>query len=206
MRTSSGQSTTPPASVPPPGWTPSDLTPAAPAPAAAAFSPGLAPGAADAAVRWRISAAITRRGHRQRRYVVFCAGLEWRVTAPTHVLALVAGGIAYHFLLESRDGQTIGERRYGLRVLSRDGGRATTRAIATRSALRIIDQLPVYYVSGLVSMVRTGAARRRRIGDVAGGTMVVAEDRLSAARGTPGWILPAATIVAVLLSAVSPTR
>lgn len=77
------------------------------------------------------------------------------------------------------------------------------RAIALRSILRIVDQLPLVYVSGLVSMVRTGRARRQRIGDVAAGTIVVAVDPRASQQGTPGWMLPVVTLVALAISALS---
>jgi hypothetical protein len=111
--------------------------------------------------------------------------------------------VAYHFALETRDGQTIGKRRYGIRVVAADGGPASAKAVAIRSVLRVIDSLPVCYVSGLISMVRTGPARRQRIGDIAAGTIVVAVDGRAASKGTPGWMLPAATLAAVVVSALS---
>ncbi len=77
---------------------------------------------------------------------------------------------------------------------SRDG------AIAIRSVLRLVDQLPVSYASGLISLVRTGPSRRQRIGDVAAGTMVIAAEGRSADRGTAGWVLPAATLASVAVS------
>jgi hypothetical protein len=120
-----------------------------------------------------------------------------------HLFVLGIAGVAYHFVLEARDGQTIGKRRYGIRVVGVDGGPADARAIAIRSLLRILDQLPVSYVSGLISMVRTGPARRQRIGDIAAGTMVVAVDGRAAREGTPGWLLPAATLFALAVSALT---
>jgi hypothetical protein len=50
-------------------------------------------------------------------------------------------------------------------------------------------------------MVFTGRARRQRIGDVAAQTMVVAVEGRALSRGTPAWMLPAATTLALLLSA-----
>jgi hypothetical protein len=58
-------------------------------------------------------------------------------------------------------------------------------------------------VSGLISMVRTGPSRRQRIGDIAAGTIVVAVDGRSAREGTPRWLLPLATLAAVVVSALS---
>ena len=183
-------------SVPPPGWTPSD-TPQAPVPVAPA-----AVGGADAAVRWRISAAgidgiLVTLG-----YLLVCAVLQWRVAGVGHIWLLSVLGVAYHFGCEANDGQTIGKRQYGLRVVAADGGQADARAIAIRTVLRFVAALPTCYASGLVTMLRTGRARRQRIGDVAARTMVVAVDGPAVDRGTPGWMLPAATIVALLMSAL----
>jgi uncharacterized RDD family membrane protein YckC len=197
------------ASVAPPNWSGpisngafvtdwSVVATANPAPA-----PHVAATAAEAAVRWRLGAATIDNLIVYVAYFVLCGVLHWRVASLGHVWALVLGGVAYHFALESRDGQTIGKRRYGIRVVSLAGEAPSARAVAIRSVLRLIDQLPVWYLSGLVSMVRTGPDRRQRIGDVAAGTMVVATDRRAAQKGTPGWYLPTATLVATAFSALS---
>ena len=157
----------------------------------------------DAAVRWRIRAATFDNLIVYGSYLLLCLLLHWRVANLDHLLVLLLGGAAYHFALESRDGQTIGKRRYGIQVVSVDGGPATPRAIAIRSAVRLFDSLPAYYVSGLVSMVRTGPNRRQRLGDVAAGTMVIAVDGRAAEKGTPGWLLYAATLFALLGSIAS---
>ena len=151
-------------------------------------------------MRWRLSAAGIDNILVYLAYLVLCLVLHWRVANLEHLLALVVIGVLYHFALESRDGQTIGKRQYGLRVVSVDDQPAGPRAIALRSALRIIDQLPFWYLSGLVSMVRTGPARRQRIGDVAADTKVIAVEGRSVARGTPKWMLPTATLVALAFS------
>lgn len=184
-------------SVPPPGWAPSD-SPQAPQPAASERV-----GGADAAVRWRISAALIDNILVYCVYLALCAVFGWRIGSVDHLWLVVVLDVGYHFAYEAHNGQTIGKRQYGLRVVAADGGRADVRAIALRSVLRIIDALPTWYVSGLVSMLRTGAARRQRIGDVAGQTMVVAVEGRALGRGTPGWMLPAATILALFMSAVS---
>jgi hypothetical protein len=117
-----------------------------------------------------------------------------------HLLLLLLLDVLYHFVMESRDGQTIGKRRYGIRVVSLDDQQPSPKAIAIRSVLRIVDSLPVWYMSGLVNMVRTGPERRQRIGDMAAETKVVAVAGRAAASGTPGWLLPTATLVATGLS------
>jgi uncharacterized RDD family membrane protein YckC len=196
-------------SVAPPGWTPSvglgvSVVPSAtPEPTDATPRSAGADTAADAAIRWRISAAVLDSVLLYVLYAIFCAAVHWRPTAPGHLLLLAIAGVVYHLAFEARDGQTPGKRRYGIRVVGLDGSKATPGAVALRSVLRLVDGFPVLYVSGLVSMVRTGPRRRQRIGDVAARTMVVAVDGQAAAKGTPGWMLPAATIAAVLVAAVS---
>jgi len=183
-------------SVPPPGWTPTDV------PKAPVSQPPETLDGADAAVRWRISAAGIDNILVILAYLLVCAVLGWRVVALGHLWVSSALALAYHFAFEARYGQTIGKRQYGLRVVSADGGQAGTRAIAIRSVLRFVDALPTCYVSGLVSMMRTGPARRQRIGDIAGQTMVVAVEGRALDRGTPRWMLPSATIFGLLMSAV----
>jgi uncharacterized RDD family membrane protein YckC len=159
--------------------------------------------AADAAVRWRVRAARIDNLIVYGAYLLVCLLLHWRVASVTHLFWLAVAGVAYHFAFEARDGQTIGKRRYGIRVTAADGGPASPKAVAIRSVVRIVDSLPVCYVSGLISMLRTGPARRQRIGDIAAGTLVVAVDGRAASQGTPRWMLPAATLGAVVVSALS---
>jgi uncharacterized RDD family membrane protein YckC len=187
-------------SVAPPGWTPSPEF--APLPSAAtAPTPAVAVQGADAAVRWRLRAARIDNVIVTVAYLGVCALMHWRVASVGHLWVLGLTSIAYHFALEARGGQTIGKKRCGIQVVAVDGAPASVRAVAIRSVLRVIDQLPVSYVSGLISMVRTGPARRQRIGDVAAGTIVIAVDGRAASQGTPGWFLPVATLFAVAVSA-----
>jgi uncharacterized RDD family membrane protein YckC len=78
---------------------------------------------------------------------------------------------AYYFGCESATGQTIGKRLVGIRVKSEDGTPASTRGVAIRTVLRIIDVLPLLYFVGFVAMMATGV-RRQRLGDLAGRTIV----------------------------------
>ena len=199
-------------SVAPPGWnSPPELAPrSSPAPPTSPAAPTLTPSsatasgaaAADAAVRWRMRAARIDNLIVYGGYLTVCLLLHWRVTSLAHLMWLGVAGVAYHFGLEVRDGQTLGKRRYGIRVVAVDGGPAGARAIAIRNVLRIVDSLPVSYLAGLLSMVRSGPSRRQRIGDIAAGTIVVAVDGRAARDGTPGWMLPVATIAAVIASAL----
>lgn len=169
------------------------------------LAPPLAVGdqpAAEAAVRWRMAAATIDNLLVYVVYLGLCALFHWKVLSVGPLIVLLGLGVVYHFALESRNGQTLGKLRYGIRVVSVHGGPATPKGIALRSLLRAIDALPLGYLSGLISMVRTGPKRRQRIGDVAGETMVIAVGGRSAQRGTPGWLLPAATILALAYSVV----
>lgn len=202
-------------SVPPPGWSagPSITTytsVADIAPRAAPFAPtaiaepqpaiASAQPPTEAAIRWRLRAATIDNLLVDALYVVICLVLHWQALTVGHLLVLLALGVVYHFVLESHGGQTIGKRRYGIQVVSVHGGPATPKGIALRSLLRAIDSLPFWYLSGLISMVRTGPERRQRIGDVAGETKVIAVDGRSVSRGTPSWWLPTATLLALAFS------
>jgi uncharacterized RDD family membrane protein YckC len=90
-------------------------------------------------------------------------------TGGTLVFLLIAG--VYYFGCESTTGQTVGKRLLVIRVRSQDGTPATTRGVAIRTVLRIIDVLPLLYLVGFVAMMATGT-RRQRLGDLAGHTVV----------------------------------
>lgn len=90
-------------------------------------------------------------------------------TGGTLVFLLITG--LYYFGCESTTGQTVGKRLLGIRVKSKDGTPATTRGVAIRTLLRIIDALPLLYLVGFVAMMATGT-KRQRLGDLAGHTFV----------------------------------
>jgi uncharacterized RDD family membrane protein YckC len=106
---------------------------------------------------------------------------------------------AYFFAFELHDGRTPGKRAFHVRVTTPGGSSPTHRQAAIRNAMRIFDALPLLYASGLLSLMRTGRARRQRLGDVAAGTIVVLDPDAKPLR-TPRWLLPAATITATLVS------
>lgn len=189
-------------SVAPPGW--SSPPPRVAQPPAAIPAPTTLGGeAAHAAVRWRARAARIDNAIVYGCYLAVCVLLHWQVASVAHLIWATGASVAYRFGLEARDGQTIGKRRYGIRVVAVDGGPAGPRAIAIRSVLRMVDSLPVCYLVGLLSMIRTGPGRRQRIGDIAAGTIVVAVDGRAARRGTAEWMLPAAAVAAVIVSALA---
>lgn len=78
--------------------------------------------------------------------------------------------LLYYFATEVASGQTLGKRALGIRVVRTDGSPASAGAIAGRTALRLIDQLPAFYLLGLIVALVT--KRKQRIGDLAAGTVV----------------------------------
>lgn len=76
------------------------------------------------------------------------------------------------------DGQTLGKRALGLRVVRADGTPVTWLPSVVRNLLRVVDLLPGVYGVGLASVLCDPQARR--LGDIVGGTLVVHADDLSA--------------------------
>lgn len=85
-----------------------------------------------------------------------------------------AVGTVYHVLLEGLFGQTVGKAAVGIAVVRDDGSDCTVRSAAVRTALRVVDALPVGYLLGLLCIAVT--ERRQRLGDLAAGTVVVRTD------------------------------
>jgi uncharacterized RDD family membrane protein YckC len=86
-------------------------------------------------------------------------------------LITLAWALYYYFACESGGGQTLGKRVTKLRVVRADGGEAGMGEIAVRTILRVVDGIGLYLV-GLIVMLGSGK-RRQRLGDMAGGTIVV---------------------------------
>lgn len=86
-------------------------------------------------------------------------------------LITLAWALYYYFACESSGGQTLGKRAMKLRVVRVDGNEAGMREIAVRTVLRVVDGICLYLV-GLIVMIASGK-RRQRLGDMAGGTIVV---------------------------------
>jgi uncharacterized RDD family membrane protein YckC len=110
-------------------------------------------------------------------------------------LALV---ILYYFAPEAAFGRTLGKLLLGVRVVDRDGSRPSVWAVAVRTALRVVDWLPVLYLAGFVAMMRSGV-RRQRLGDFAAKTSVVRAAPLQH-RGPAAVLLAALLLVAVAVS------
>lgn len=85
--------------------------------------------------------------------------------------AALAVANLYHILLEGTWGRTVGKRLVGIRVAGDGGEPCTYWAATVRTLLRFVDWLPAGYLAAFVSMACT--ERRRRLGDLVAGTVVV---------------------------------
>ncbi|MCW2968626.1 MAG: putative rane protein/domain [Solirubrobacteraceae bacterium] len=84
--------------------------------------------------------------------------------------ALVYG---YYFMTEAfLGGRTLGKALLGLRVVQTDGSPPRVGQIAGRTALRVVDGMPVLYLVGFICVLATGR-KAQRIGDMAAQTTVV---------------------------------
>lgn len=70
-----------------------------------------------------------------------------------------------------RGGQTIGKKALRLKVIHDDGTPITFASSLIRNLLRVVDMLPMFYVTGIVASVCN--REFKRVGDLAAGTMVV---------------------------------
>jgi uncharacterized RDD family membrane protein YckC len=69
------------------------------------------------------------------------------------------------------DGQTLGKRMLGLRVINNNGTPVTWVPSIVRNLLRTVDMMPAMYGSGLICTLIDPSMRR--LGDLAAGTLVV---------------------------------
>lgn len=72
-------------------------------------------------------------------------------------------------------GQTLGKRAVDLQVVRSDGLPVGWRESTLRNLLLVADLLPLFYLTGLASMMLD--PRFRRVGDIVAGTMVIHRDR-----------------------------
>lgn len=130
-------------------------------------------GSVEAAVRQRVLAYLIDLGLVSSGVFVVASRLERSLVRRTLVAGLlgILVGSLYHVLLEGSRGQTVGKKAVGIAVVLDDGSRCTYRAATIRTALRFVDALPVAYLAGLLSIVRT--EQRQRLGDLIANTVVV---------------------------------
>ena len=99
-------------------------------------------------------------------------------TAGLAVLALIQFIIItfYHLCLELFwNGQTIGKRIVGTRVVQANGLPLTASGAIIRNLVRLFDFLPIFYGIGLIAMF--ASKQTQRLGDLAARTIVIREQR-----------------------------
>jgi uncharacterized RDD family membrane protein YckC len=110
---------------------------------------------------------------------LFAGAVGFFAASPYFGIALLltfAIAWSYFILLEwLGNGQTIGKRVFGLRVIADDGAPAGFIAILVRNLIRVVDFLPGFYGFGLLAIVVS--PRSQRLGDLAAGTFVVRAPR-----------------------------
>jgi len=90
------------------------------------------------------------------------------------LLGILGFAVGYTFLLEGLwDGQTLGKKLLGIKVVKEDGSECDIGASLLRNLLRIIDGL-FYYAVGFIFMASSD--KRQRIGDKLANTVVVREE------------------------------
>jgi len=92
-----------------------------------------------------------------------------------------------------RDGQTIGKRSFGLKVINDNGTPVTWLPSIIRNLLRTVDMMPMLYGFGLLSGLLDPSARR--LGDFAAGTLVVYAEKLAVRQPAPAAPAVAAPLV-----------
>jgi uncharacterized RDD family membrane protein YckC len=106
---------------------------------------------------------------------VFVADPTGPVAVEFAVLVLqsftVVAGLGYFVLTEGKYGQTLGKRAVGLVVVTEDGDEIDYWDALVRNLLRVVDALPAFFLLGAALIVVT--ERGQRVGDLAGGTVVV---------------------------------
>lgn len=108
----------------------------------------------------------------------------WVIAALIAVLFVTYWGY-YIYGEVVRNGRTPGKRVMRIRVVREDGSRVGVLDSAIRNIVRIVDLLPGTYAVGVIAMVLSGTSQR--LGDMAAGTVVIADEppaRLPVAGGT----------------------
>lgn len=82
-----------------------------------------------------------------------------------------------------RDGQTIGKKALGLKVVNQNGTPITWLASIARNLLRVADMFPFFYGFGLASCLIDPYSRR--FGDLVAGSLVIHVDRVTARLPSP---------------------
>jgi uncharacterized RDD family membrane protein YckC len=94
------------------------------------------------------------------------------------ILLLLLGFLffGYKLVLEAFwNGQTVGKRAVGIRVLKQNGLPVDFLQVLVRNLMRLVDYLPFYYLVGSVAVL--ASRKSQRLGDMVAGTVVVREKK-----------------------------
>lgn len=97
----------------------------------------------------------------------------WAIAALVIILFVTYWGY-YIFGEVVRNGRTLGKRFMHIRVVREDGSRVGVLDSVIRNIVRAIDLMPGTYAVGIISMMLSGTSQR--LGDMAAGTVVIADE------------------------------
>jgi uncharacterized RDD family membrane protein YckC len=137
--------------------------------------------AADTAIQIIITIALVILGLIMERSLSFLgsAAPQW-LSAVWIVLLFLLYSAYFAFFEAIWNGQTPGKRYAQIRVMKDDGRPITAYDSIARNLLRIVDQLPLFYGVGIISVFLS--KQNKRLGDFVAGTVVVHEKTVEAAR------------------------
>jgi uncharacterized RDD family membrane protein YckC len=104
---------------------------------------------------------------------------QWLIAIWIILLFLLYSGY-FAFFEAIWNGQTPGKRYAQIRVMKDDGRPVTAYDSIARNLLRIVDQFPLFYGIGIISVFLS--KQNKRLGDFVAGTVVVHEKTVEAAR------------------------
>jgi uncharacterized RDD family membrane protein YckC len=108
---------------------------------------------------------------------------------------------AYDVVFETLNhGRTIGKQAAGIRVVGLAGEPVRFLASSIRNVARILDFLPAFYLIGTISILAT--ERDQRLGDLAGGTLVMRDRFPGMTRATAPIMVSAGAVAGWDVSAV----
>jgi hypothetical protein len=103
-------------------------------------------------------------------------GLVEGLIFATFILVQFAVETGYFIVWETiTNGQSLGKKLLGLRVVKRDGMPIDWRCSVVRNLMRSVDLLPANYLVGLTAMILSPSVER--LGDHVAGTIVIRLDR-----------------------------
>lgn len=100
------------------------------------------------------------------------------IIAGIGIVLVVFIPLLYYILMETFfHGQTLGKKVLGIRVVTDRGTAPGFFAIFLRNVLRVVDSLPLLYITGIIAVFST--SHSKRLGDLAAGTIVVKQEEES---------------------------